>query len=288
MKCHGDRFPGRYTSTGGQEHDVSHDEAREPTAACQLMVCPSRSTLVTKGTAPTREGWSKRHRRACPRHGDTDDVLPRQVVESNALFFSLGQPVAGFLVKFMRLLPTNMVGQTCERVGYCGGSHAKRVLTKRRKTVTLNEEQGEVLTWRRTRRRTTRGWRLACGASLPVLATMEYGMVSLMTSSHDKLWRAIFLGQPTAEVWLHGEVDTLDSWPAKESDCCDCDCCDSHVKRVLTCTATLCDVQCEVHDVDCRWRSTLAMDTMSAGEAREGRVTVLREVAVSRDPETGD
>ena len=94
----------------------------QPTAACQLMVCPSRSTLVTKGTAPTREVWSKRHRRACPRHGDTDDDLPRQVVESNALFFSLGQPVAGFLVKFRRLLPTNMVGQTCERVGDCGGS----------------------------------------------------------------------------------------------------------------------------------------------------------------------
>ena len=75
-------------------------------------------------------------------------------------------------------------------------------------------------------------------------------MVSLMTSSHDKLWRAIFLGQPTAEVWLHGEVDTLDSWLAKESDCFDCDCCDSHVKRVLTILATPHEVQGEVPSVE--------------------------------------
>ena len=63
--------------------------------------------------------------------------------------------------------------------------------------------------------------------------------------------------------------DALDSWPAKVSGCCDCDCCDSHVKRVLTNTVTLYDVQGEVHDVDCQWRSTFVMDTMSAGEARE-------------------
>ena len=79
---------------------------------------------------------------------------------------------------------------------------------------------------------------------------MKYGMVSLMTSSHDKLWRAFFLNQPTAEVWLHGEVDTFDSWPSKESDCCDCDSCDSHVKRVLTILAALHEVQGEVPSVE--------------------------------------
>ena len=46
------------------------------------------------------------------------------------------------------------------------------------------------------------------------------------------------LDQPTAEVWLHGEVDALDFRHAKESDCCDCDYCGSHVKRVLTYTVT--------------------------------------------------
>ena len=52
--------------------------------------------------------------------------------------------------------------------------------------------------------------------------------------------------QPTAEDWLHGEVD---SWPAKESDCCGCDCCGSHVKRVLTNTVTFNEEQGEVLSV---------------------------------------
>ena len=49
--------------------------------------------------------------------GDTDDVSPRQAVESNALL-SLSGPVekAGYMVKSMRLIPTNTVCQACERV----------------------------------------------------------------------------------------------------------------------------------------------------------------------------
>ena len=43
-------------------------------------------------------------------------IFPRQVMESNALLFSLDQPKAGFLVKSMRSIPTNSVGQTCETV----------------------------------------------------------------------------------------------------------------------------------------------------------------------------
>ena len=171
MECHGDRLPGRKTNTEvpsveegldverisvarSDEDTMSTmaklakeiDEFRDisqPTAACQVVVCPSSRTQVTKRPAPTRAGRSRRHRGACLRYGVTDDIFPRQIMESNALLFSLGQPVAGFLVKSMRLIPTNMVGQTCERVGDCG-SHAKRVVTKRRKTVTLNEEEGEV------------------------------------------------------------------------------------------------------------------------------------------------
>ena len=85
----------------------------------------------------------QRHRGACLRHGVTVGVFPRQVMESTAVLFSLGQPVAGLLVKSMRSTPTNMVGQTCERVGDCG-FYVKRVMTKRRKTVTLNVEKGEV------------------------------------------------------------------------------------------------------------------------------------------------
>ena len=66
----------------------------KPIAACQLMVLPSRRKLVTsKKPSPTRAGRSIIHRGACLRYGDTDDVFPRQarqVVESNALLFSLG------------------------------------------------------------------------------------------------------------------------------------------------------------------------------------------------------
>ena len=93
-----------------------HEFDVDQTAACQVMVCPCRRTLVTKRPAPTREGWSRRHRGACLRHCDTDDVFPRQVMESNALLFSLDQPKAGFLVKSMRSIPTNSVGQTCKTI----------------------------------------------------------------------------------------------------------------------------------------------------------------------------
>ena len=89
MERHGDRLPGRYISTGSKDtmsavvkpaKELHESDVGQPIATCQLMVCPSRSTLVTKETAPTREGWSKRHRGACLRHGDTDDVLPRTML----------------------------------------------------------------------------------------------------------------------------------------------------------------------------------------------------------------
>ena len=103
MECHGNHLPGRFSSTGAKDtmstmvkpaKEFHEFDVGQPTAACQVMVCPSRRTLVTKGPAPTREGWSRRHRGAFLRHGDADDVFPRQAVESNALLFSLDQPTA--------------------------------------------------------------------------------------------------------------------------------------------------------------------------------------------------
>ena len=45
-------------------------------------------------------------------------------------------------------------------------------------------------------------------------------MTSLMTSSHDELWRAMLLSslstsRPRRIGWLHGEVDALDFRPAE-------------------------------------------------------------------------
>ena len=70
MECHGDRLPRAVCKYGSQRHDVSYDEARE----------------------------------AASEDGDTDDVFPRQAAESNALLFSLVHPLAGYMVKSMRLL----------------------------------------------------------------------------------------------------------------------------------------------------------------------------------------
>ena len=72
----------------------------------------------------------------------------RHAVESNALLFSLEK--AGYMVKSMRLIPTNKVGQACERVGLPrlpreAGFDQERGQSKVKKdTVTLNEKQGEV------------------------------------------------------------------------------------------------------------------------------------------------
>ena len=110
----------------------------QPTAVCQLIVLPSRKQLVTQ---------------LRPVQGGAEDTEER--VLSMVYGISLGQLEAGFLVKSMRSIPTNMVGQTCERVSHCCGSHVKRVLARRQDTVTLNEEQGAVLRGGRTRRRTT-------------------------------------------------------------------------------------------------------------------------------------
>ena len=103
--------------------------------------------------------------------GDTDDVFPRQAAESNALLFSLDQPVVGYMVKSMRLIPTNTVGQACDRVRLrripreaCYDQEPGQSKVEN-DTVTLNEEHGEILPLRKDT--TSNGWSLTCGASLP-------------------------------------------------------------------------------------------------------------------------
>ena len=134
------------------------------------------------------------------------------------------------MVKSMRLIPTNKVGQACERVRLprlpCQACYdQERGQSKvENDTVTLNEEKGGF--------RTVQG-----GAEGTEKRVLAYDMMSLMTSSHDELWRAMLLSslwtsRPRRIGWLHGEVDALDFWLAKKSDCCDC--WGSHVKRVLT------------------------------------------------------
>ena len=125
----------------------------------------------------------------------------------------------------------------------------KRVMTRsedRAKwsdTVTPNEEKGEL--------RPVQG-----GAEGTEERVLVYDMMSLMTSSHDELWRAMLLSsfstsRPRRIGWLHGEVDALDFPPAKESDCCDC--WGSRVKRVMTDTGGVWRAERR-----CRWRLTLS------------------------------
>ena len=169
MECHGDRLPGLCKNTGVNDVERTMSANVRVVGLCRRLrhcapllrgqpTCGMPVECValqeTAGhTAPTRSGRSRRHRGAClgdgVRHGVPDDVIPRQAVESIALLFSLGQPEAGFLVKSMRSIPTNMVGQTCERVSDCCGSHMKRVVARRQDTVTFNEEQGAVLSGRK-------------------------------------------------------------------------------------------------------------------------------------------
>ena len=69
MECHGERLPGRYTSTGGHGHDVSYDETREGVsrarrrpADCGMPVCVSfQENAGYKRRTPARSGRSRRH-----------------------------------------------------------------------------------------------------------------------------------------------------------------------------------------------------------------------------------
>ena len=133
--------------------------------------------------------------------GDTDDVFLRQAAESNALLFSLDQPVVGYMVKSMRLIPTNTVGQACDRVRLPrlpreAGFDQERGQSKvENDTVTLNEEQGDILPRRKD---TTPNDTWVAFGVRSVVASLgdECGMVSLKTSSHDKCGEQFFLSRP--------------------------------------------------------------------------------------------
>ena len=110
--------------------DLHKLDVGQPTAVCQLMVVPSLRRLVTlfrpaqggpedteegvlammvansgpfraEQKAPRSESWRTAWCHLC--------LFPRQAAWSNALLFSLVQPLAGYLVKSMRLIPTNIV-----------------------------------------------------------------------------------------------------------------------------------------------------------------------------------
>ena len=63
----------------------------------------------------------------------------------------------GYMVKSMRLIPTNKVGQACERVG----------LPRLPREAGFDQERGDKTP-------NAHGWRLACGASLPVAIDAMY------------------------------------------------------------------------------------------------------------------
>ena len=97
----------------------------QPTVVCQLMVVPSRRQLVTLfrpakgGAEDTEERVLAMVANSGPFRADQKaprsvswrttwcplDVFPRQAAESNALLFSLVQPLPGYMVKSMRLFP---------------------------------------------------------------------------------------------------------------------------------------------------------------------------------------
>ena len=81
---------GRKTCTGRRRYDVVYREAREGLsrlrrrpADCGMPgdgVSFQKNAGYTEIQTPSREGWSKRHRGACVRHGVTDDLFSRQVM----------------------------------------------------------------------------------------------------------------------------------------------------------------------------------------------------------------
>ena len=101
MECHCDRFPGRYISTGAKDtmsatmkpakefHEI---DVGQPTAACQPMVSLQEKAVYDE-EASSDPRWAEhktpRSVSAAMVHGMvvTDDVFPRQAVESNALLF---------------------------------------------------------------------------------------------------------------------------------------------------------------------------------------------------------
>ena len=85
--------------------ELHETDVGQPTAACQVMVCPSRKTL--------------------------DDVFPRQVVESNALL-SLWASREGWLHGQVDAFDSHEQTRSVRpaKESDCHGARVKRVLTK--------------------------------------------------------------------------------------------------------------------------------------------------------------
>ena len=82
---------------------------------------------------------------------------------------SLSHAKTGYMVRSMRLIPRSSIKPAKE--SDCCGPGLKRVVT--RSDDKAEKDAVKPLPWEEGRRRTTRGWRLACGAPSPVLATSD-------------------------------------------------------------------------------------------------------------------
>ena len=129
---------------------------------------------------------------------------------SNALLFSLGQSKAGFLVKSMRLIPTNMVGQTCERVilpwlprEACYDQERGQSEVEK-DTVTLNEKQDEVLPRRKDK--TPNDTWVAFGVR-SVVAKMTFYMVKLTRETDEPASMLLVTAWCPLEDVSHYDVD---------------------------------------------------------------------------------
>ena len=104
-------------------------------------------------------GWSRRHRGAClgavAGYGVVP-LLPSRDKLLRAMLSCLPPPAekAGYMVKSVRLIPTNMV------------LPLSRIAAAENDTVTLNEEKSEVRPGRKDMTPNAPWRRLACGASL--------------------------------------------------------------------------------------------------------------------------
>ena len=118
MECHGDRLPGRYASTVAKNtmssmvkpaQELHECDVGQPTAACHVLVCPSRTTLVSQGDSSDPGRLEQKTPRSVSTAWRHWRLLPTTSYGEQCFLVSLSAS--------SWLIPTNMVGQTCERVG---------------------------------------------------------------------------------------------------------------------------------------------------------------------------
>ena len=166
----------------------------QPTAACQVMVCPSRSTLVTMRTVTLTTSSRDKLRRAmlsCSPSSSRWSVTWRSRC---ACFLACVRAGLPRLLRLLRLPREACYDQ--ER----GQSEVEK------DTVTLNEEQGEVHPRRKDKT-----------PNAPWVASGVRSVVARLPEDvfPRQVWRAMLLffslDQPTAEYWPHGEVAAPES-----------------------------------------------------------------------------